>query len=144
MARAIKISYTLWDKIMELVNQRLTKGSLDKPIIFALYTKEDNHYEIVDFREIATVKVTGDYPNGEYEYRYPGIKKQGFYPPKTSGKWFSGTLVVGAGTELWEGEKEWMIRDKMDFRIKMDRDSLGQLSWTVYYVDFPIALLELQ
>ena len=144
MARAIKISHTLWDKIMELVNQRLAKGSLDKPIVFALYTTEDNHYEIVDFREITTVKVTGDYPDGEYGYRYPGIKKQGFYPPKGSGKWFSGTLVVGDGTELWEGDKDWMVREQLDFRIKVDRDSLGQLSWNVYHIDFPIGLLELQ
>ena len=32
-----------------------------------------------------------------------------------------------------------MIRDEMDFRIKVDRDSLGQWSCKAFYVDFPPA-----
>lgn len=143
MARAIQIPHTLWKEIMKVINNRLKKGSLDKPIVFALYTNENNHYEIIDYREITTVKVTGDYPNGEYGYKYPGIKKQGFYPPKGEGKWFSGTLVVGDTTKLDEEDKKWMIREQLDFRIKMDRDSLEQLSWRAYYLDFPIVSLDL-
>lgn len=143
MVKTIKISSNLWDEIMQVINDRLKRGSLDKPIVFALYTKEDNHYEIIDYKEITTVEVVGDYLSGDYTYRYPGIKEQGFYPDKGTGKWFSGTLVVGDGTELDEGDKKWMIRDKMDFRIKMERDSSGQLSWETYYLDFPVVSLEL-
>ena len=44
-----------------------------------------------------------------------------FYPPKGTGKWFSGTLVVGDGLELDADDSHWMIRDQMDFRIKMHR-----------------------
>ncbi len=63
---------------------------------------------------------------------------------RTPGReWFSGTLVVGTGTELEEGDKHWMIRDKMDFRIKMDLDSTGRLIWKAYYIDFPEVSLEL-
>ena len=144
MARAIKIPRTIWEEMMQNITNRLTKGSLDKPIVFALYTDEHDHYEIVDYREITTVIVKGDYPNGEYDYYYPGIKKQGFYPRRSTGKWFSGTLVVGDGTELEEGDKQWMIRDQMDFRIKMHVDSLGRLSWKAYFIDFPIVSLEFQ
>jgi len=86
--------------MMQRVNNRLVQGKLDKPIVFALYTSEQNHYEIIDCKEITTVKVTGNYPDGEYKYTYPGIKEQGFYPPKSSGRWFSGTLVVGDGVDL--------------------------------------------
>ena len=119
------------------------QGSLDKPIVFALYTKEHNHHEIIGYREITTVKVSGDYPNGEYKYYYPGIKKQDFYLPKDTGKWFSGTLVVGDGIELDEEDKLWMIRDNMDFRIKMGRDPTGEWSYKAYCIDFPIISLDL-
>ena len=142
--KSIKVSSNLWDEIMQVINDRLKRGSLNKPIVFALYTKEDNHYGIIDFKEITTVQVTGDYPKGKYTYHYPGIKQQGFYPRKGEGKWFSGTLVVGDNTELDEGDKKWMIRDKMDFRIKMDRDSKGQLSCKAYYIDFFVGSLDLQ
>jgi len=144
MVEAIQIPHTLWDIMMQMVNNRLVQGKLDKPIVFALYTSAHNHYEVIDYKEIATVKVTGDYPNGEYKYTYPGIKEQGFYPPTGSGKWFSGTLVAGDDVDLDEEDKKWMIRDKMDFRIKMDRDSLGQWSWKAFYIDFPIAPVELK
>jgi hypothetical protein len=130
--------------MMQVVTDRLTKGSLDKPMVFALYTDEHHHYEIVDYREITTVVVKGDYPSGEYDYCYPGIKKQGFYPRRGTGKWFSGTLVVGDGTELEEGDKQWMIRDQMDFRIKMHVDTLGRLSWKAYFINFPIVSVEFQ
>ncbi len=144
MTRAIQIPGSLWKEMMKLINGRLTKGKLDKPIVFALHTKEHDHYKIIEYREIPTVAVTGNYPNGEYDYNYRGIKALDFYPPKGEGKWFSGTLVVGDTTELDEGDKKLMIRDKMDFRIKMDRDPQGQLSWKTYYIDFPTVLLELQ
>ena len=142
MTRAIKIPQTIWEEMMKVITNRLTKGSLDKLIVFALYTDEHDHYEIVDYREITTVVVKGDYPNGKYDYCYPGIKKQGFYPRKGTGKWFSGTLVVGDGTDLDEMDMQWMIRDKMDFRIKMDRDPVGKWSYKTYCVDFPIISLD--
>jgi len=143
-AKTLRIPDNLWKKIVRIVNNRLAQGTLDRPIVFAFYTDECNHCEIVDYREITTVKVKGNYPNGQYTYSYPGIKKQGFYPRKGTGKWFSGTLVVGDGIDLDEMDMKWMIRDQMDFRIKMDRDSLGQLSWKAYYADFAVVLLELQ
>ena len=139
---SIRMPKVLWQKMEERVEEYARKNpSLWPPLVFALYGEEGNHYEIIDYREIITIKVRGDRDDG---YTYPGIKDQGFYPPKGIGKWFSGTLVVGDSTDLDEGDKKWMIRDKMDFRIKMDRDSLGRLSWKAYYVDFPIAPLELQ
>ena len=143
MTKAIQIPSSLWKEMMKLINSKLAKGKLDKPIVFALYTKEDDHHEVIDYREIPTVAVTGNYPNGEYDYKYPGIKALNFYPDKGEGKWFSGTLVVGDGTELDEGDKSWMLRDKMDFRIKMDRDPLGKWSYKAYCVDFPTVSLDL-
>jgi hypothetical protein len=144
MAKVIEMPHILWEEMQQIVKTRLKQGSLKKPIVFALYTKEHDHYEIIDYGEITTVIVKGDYPNGKYDYCYPGIKKQGFYPHKGTGKWFSGTLVVGDGTELEEGDKQWMIRDKMDFRIKMDMDSLGRLSWKTYCISFPVVPVEFQ
>jgi len=143
MARAIQMPHTLWGEMQKVVKTRLKQGSLKEPIVFALYTKEHDHHEVITYREIPTVKVIGDYPNGEYRYIYPGIKAMGFYPPKGAGKWFSGTLVVGGGVELEEEDKKWMIRDKMDFRIKMDRDPTGEWSYKAYCIDFPAASLDL-
>ena len=145
MAENIQISRVLWEKIIKDVNKKYMQGSLDKPVVYALYTEEHDHHKIIEYREIETVRVKGDYPDGDYEYYYPGIRDLNFYPPKGTGKWFSGTLVVvvGDGIELEDGDKKWMIRDKMDFRIKMVMDSSGQPSWRAYYIDFPIVSLEL-
>ena len=135
----IRIPKSLWQKMEERVEEYARDNTnLWPPLVFALYSKEDNHYEIISYREILTVQTSGD------SYTYPGIKKLGFYPPKGEGKWFSGTLVVGDTTELDEGDKKFMIRDKMDFRIKMDRDAQGQLPWKAYYIDFPTVSLDLQ
>ena len=136
---SIRIPKSLWQKMEERVEEyaRDNTNLFWPPLVFALYSKEDNHYEIISYREIPTVQVSGDI------YKYPGIKKLGFYPRKGTGKWFSGTLVVGSGIDLDEEDKKWMIRDQMDFRIKMDRDPLGQLSWKAYYIDFPLVSLDL-
>lgn len=144
MVEAIRMPRALWDKMIHVINDRLEKGTLDKPIILAIYTDEHDHRKVVDYREIPTVKVRGNYPKGDYEITYPGIKTMGFYPRKGTGKWFSGTLVVGDSTELYERDKRWMIRDQMDFRIKMDRDAQGQLNWKAYQINFPIGSLEFQ
>jgi len=144
MTRAIKIPRTIWDEMMQAITDRLTKGSLDKPIVFALYTKEHDHHEVITYREIPTVKVIGDYPNGEYRYIYPGIKSMGFYPRKGSGEWFSGTLVVGDGVELDEEDKKWMIKEQLDFRIKMHVDPPERLSWKAYFINFPIVCVGFQ
>ena len=142
MARAIQMSHMLWEEMQQIVKTRLKQGSLKKPIVFALYTKEHDHHEVITYRVMPTVKVIGDYLNGEYRYIYPGIKSMGFYPRKGSGKWLSGTLVVGDGVELDEEDKEWMIREQLDFRIKMHVDPPEQLSWKAYFVDFPIVSVE--
>lgn len=144
MAKPIQMPHVLWEEMQQIVKTRLKQGSLKKPIVFALYTKEHDHHEVITYREIPTVKVIGDYPNGEYRYIYPGIKSMDFYPRKGSGKWFSGTLVVGDGVELDEEDMKWMTREQLDFRIKMHMDSLGRLSWKAYFVDFPIVSVEFQ
>lgn len=144
MAKKIQIQGILWKELVQNINEKLKQGSLDKPIVYALYSEENDHQKIISYREIENVKVKGEYPLGDYDYYYPGIKEQGFYSPKGSGKWFSGTLVVGDGIELDEGDKKWMIRDNMDFRVKMVKDSREQLSWEVYCIDFPAIALELQ
>ena len=116
----------------------------DKPIVFAMYTEEHDHSRIIEYKEIPTVRVKGDYPNGEYEYSYRGIRNLGFYPAKGTGKWFSGTLVIGDGIELDDDDKRWMIRDQMDFRIKVDKDTKGKLTWKAYSMSFSSVPLIIQ
>lgn len=142
MTRTIQMPNILWKEMRQVIEARLTKGNLEKPIVFALFTKEDDHLKIISYKEITTVKIKGDYPNGEYNYTYPGIKALGFYPRKGEGKWFSGTLVVGDEIDFDESERKWMVREQMDFRIKMDKDDQGRLSWKAYYLDFPSVPLE--
>lgn len=134
---------SLWNTIITIVEKQLSIEALKKPIVFALYTPEDNHYEIIDYREIPTVRVKGDYPNGEYDYDYPGIKKLDFYSPKGTGRWFSGTLVVGDGTDLDSSDKEWIVKEQLYFRIKMDCVGNGKLQWKTYCIDFPSVSLNL-
>jgi hypothetical protein len=142
MAAAIQMPRKLWEEMIGIVSSRLEKGSLDKPIVFALYTKEQDHHEVIDYREIPTVEVRGKYPD-DYTYQYPGIGKMDFYSPKGTGKWFSGTLVVGDGTDLDEDDKRWMVKEQLDFRIKMDINSQGHLSYKAYFMDFPVVSLNL-
>jgi hypothetical protein len=142
MADEIQIPKALWGEMMESINSRLKKGSLDKPIVFALYTKEDDHHEVIDYKEITTVEVKGKYPD-DYTYNYPGITEMKFYSHKGAGKWFSGTLVVGDGTDLDEEDKKWMVKEQLDFRVKMDRTSQGDLSYRAYFIDFPVVPLNL-
>jgi hypothetical protein len=144
MAKAVQMPNILWEEMQQIVKTRLKQGSPKKPIGFALHTKEHDHHEVITYREIPTVKVIGDYPNGEYRYIYHGIKSMDFYPRKGSGKWFSGTLVAGDGVELEEEDRKWMIREQLDFRIKMHADALGRLSWKAYFIDFPIVSVEFQ
>jgi len=143
MAKSIRITTTLWEEMKTIVKSRLMGGKLGKPIVFALYTKEKDHREIIEYREIPTVKVTGDYLEGKYDYTYPGIKNLDFYVPAGGGKWFSGTLVVGDGTELEDDDKKWMIREQLDFRIKMVMDSSGKWCYKSYFIDFPDVSLDL-
>ncbi len=135
---SIRIPKSLWRKMEERVEEYARDNTnLWPPLVFALYSKEDNHYEIISYREITTVQVSGD------SYKYPGIKKLDFYPRKGTGKWFSGTLVVGDELELDNEDKSLMRRDGMDFRIKMDRDPTGGWSYKAYCIDFPTASLDL-
>lgn len=139
----IKIPRQIFNQIETVIKQRANAGKLDKPIVFAMYTTIDDHSVIIDYKEIPTVKVTGNYPNGDYCYKYPGISKRGFYPKKSAGKWFSGTLVFGDGAELDESDKKWMLRDGMYFRIKVDVDNNGKLIWKVYNLHYPEVSLDL-
>ena len=118
---SIRIPKVLWQKMEEGVEEYARKNpSLWPPLVFALYGKEDNHYEIIAYREAPVQK------KGDDDYSCRGMQRLGFYPDKGEGKWFSGTLVVGDGTELDDGDKFWMLRDKMDFRIKMKKNPVGQ------------------
>ncbi|MGD0794751.1 MAG: hypothetical protein ABR958_04050 [Dehalococcoidales bacterium] len=140
----ITIAKSLWNEIVDMVEKRLSTEILKKPIVFALYTPEDNNYMVIGYREIPTVRVKGNYPKGDYDYTYPGIKKEGFYPPKGNGRWFSGTLVVGDGTDLDASDKEWMVKEQLYFRIKMDKTENGNLQLKTYCIDFPEILLDLK
>jgi len=139
----VTIPKHIWDDIIDSVQERFSTGRLEKPIVFALYTTEDIHTQVIDHKEIPTVEVKGDYPDGDYEYTYPGISKRGFYPPKGTGRWFSGTLVVGDGTDLDASDKEWMVKEQLYFRIKMDSGGNGELQWKAYCIDFPSVSLNL-
>ena len=135
---SIRIPKALWQKMEERRKEYAGENpSLWLPLVFALYSKEDDHYEIIDYREAPVQK------RGDDEYSCRGMKGQGFYPRKGTGKWFSGTLVVGSGIDLDEVDKKWMIRDQMDFRIKMDRDPTGEWSYKAFCIDFPTASLDL-
>ena len=112
----IRIPAALWGEITRTADRLCPSALPWPPLVFALYGSEDDHFEIIDYRRIETVK-----SRGQDDYYYPGVKKLGFYPPKGTGKWFSGTLVVGDGLELDDDDRRWMIRDQMDFRIKMHR-----------------------
>jgi hypothetical protein len=117
MASKPRITATLWKEITNKVTKLAPQGMPWPPIVFALYGKEEDHFDIVGYRQIENVKAKGD-----DDYHYPGIRDQGFYKPKGSGKWFSGTLVVGDGLDIDDGDKRWMARDGMDFRIKLHRE----------------------
>lgn len=139
----IKIPKQIFNHIKVAIKRRANAGKLDKPIVFAIYTTVDEHSVIIGYKEIPTVKVIGNYPNGDYYYKYPGIKKLGFYPEKSTGRWFSGTLVFGDGTELDESDRKWMLRDGMYFRIKATMDNKGKLVWKAYYLYYPEVSLDL-
>ena len=84
----IRIPRYIFNQIETIIKQRVDAGKLDKPVVFALYTTVNEHSEIIDYKEIPTVKVTGDYPDGDYDYKYLGISELGFYPKKSTGRWF--------------------------------------------------------
>lgn len=139
----IKIPRQIFNRIEAIIKQRVNATKLDKPIVFAMYTSEDDHSKIIDYKEIPTVEVTGNYLSGDYDYKYPGIAKLGFYSKKGTGRWFSGTLVFGDGTELDESDKKWMLGDGMYFRIKVAMDNNGKLIWKAYYLHYPEVSLDL-
>jgi hypothetical protein len=144
LAMGISITKSIWDEVISTVQTRWTSAQLEKPIVFAMYTPEDDYKRIIGYREIPTVKISGSYPNGEYKYTYPGVKAQGFYPPKGTGKWFSGILVAGDGTRLDDLDKRWMIREQVYFRIKVDKGHDGKLFWKTYFLDFPEVSLDFE
>ena len=137
-SHSIRMPKSLWQEMVEKAEEYARdNSSLWPPLVFALYGKEDNHYEIIDYRKAPVQK------KGDDDYTCRGMRDAGFYPDKGEGKWFSGTLVIGDGTELDDGDKFWMLRDKMDFRIKMARDPVRQWSCKAYCIDFPTASLDL-
>jgi len=135
---SVRIPKTIWQEMETNIQKYAKKNpSLWPPLVFALYGKEDNHYEIIGYRRAPVQK------KGENDYQCRGMRDAGFYPDKGEGKWFSGTLVIGDGIELDDVDKFWMLRDKMDFRIKMARDPEGKWQYRAYYIDFPVVSLDL-
>ena len=139
----IRIPKHILNQLETVIEERVKTGKLEKPIVFALYTTVHDHSKVIDYKEIPTVQITGNYPDGDYDYKYPGISKLDFYPSKSTGRWFSGTLVVGDGTDLSESDIKWMMRDEMYFRIKVDKDRAGKLQWKAYNLDYPEVSLDL-
>jgi hypothetical protein len=136
----------MWEAILGSMDGRLAQRNLEQPIVIALDTPETNHYQVIGWREILTVTVTrviGHYPNGKYEYTYPGVTKAGFYHAKGKGIWFSGTLVVGDAIMLSEPDMRWMRKEGLYFRIKRDRNAQGEWDCRAYDRDFAPASLRL-
>ena len=126
MTRQVGIPVKLWDEMIALIENLSHGVSPWPPIVFALYGCEDDHFDIILYKRIESVTATK--VRGEDSYSYPGLRKANFYPPPGTGKWFSGTLVVGDGLDLDKSDesgsdKWWMRKDGMDFRIKMDRQN---------------------
>ncbi|MCX8189570.1 MAG: hypothetical protein N3F64_07635 [Nitrososphaeria archaeon] len=135
MEKIIWISKDDWNNIVERALNHLRSKTIDKPLVFALYSKRGTHWNIVGVKEIPTVTPKGKDAKGFFIYIYPGIKSKGFYPSSSSPERFCGTLVVGDKLELSLTDAYWMARDSMDFRIKMDKDSIGKLVYKVWIVD---------
>ncbi len=126
----LRIDRVVWDQVLTHLS-KLPPGALSwPPVVFAMYGDEADHLHIISCREITTVKAKGD-----RGYRYPGIKDCGFYPERGTGIWFTGTLVAGDGLELNHDDRHWMIRDEMDFRVKLDRSGEREWDWRAYVVE---------
>ena len=136
MAKDIRIPLILWDQMMQIRDNKLTNGKLHKPLVFALYSKEQHQFEVIDFKEIPNITVTGTYPKGDYNYQYPGIKGLAFYPKPGSGKRFCGTLVIGDGLDIGEVDEKWIAKDNLNFMIKMDREVGGEWQSNACYIEF--------
>jgi len=126
-----------WGSLMKRAAEYL-EYEVIKPLVFALYSERGSHWNIIDAIEIPTVESKGRDERGFYIYVYPNIKSKGFYPPRNSIKRFCGTFVVGDKLELSLTDAYWMARDRMDFRIKVDKDSEGKLSYKVWVVDHKV------
>jgi hypothetical protein len=141
MAKDIRIPLVLWDRMMQIRDNKLKQGDLKKPIVFALYSGEKNHFEVNEFKEIEAVTLSGRYPDGQYTYEYPGVKSKALAPPDGSGKCLSGTLVIGDGLDIGDRDEKRMIRGNQFFRIKMDRDPGGEWESSACYIQFAEASL---
>lgn len=131
----VSIPRVIWNDMVNEVKKRRTTQPTDKPIVFALYTREDDHLEVIERREMQ-VKVSGNYASGDFTYKHPGAKRDGFYPPSGTGRWFSGTWVFGDGLELDDDDRRWMIRDQMAFRVKVALDSRGEMQSKAHVLSF--------
>jgi len=129
MEASINISEKDWEFLK--VEASKFKAS-DRFLVFACYSKRRTHWDIVEVKQLP-IKV--EEVEGGHTYRYPGIKKLGFYPPRNSPKRFCGTLVVGDTVELGLSEAYCMGREQVDFRIKMDKDDTGKLAYKAWAYD---------
>ncbi|MEM3873193.1 MAG: hypothetical protein QXE05_11600 [Nitrososphaeria archaeon] len=135
MKKIISIPKAYWNNIIEKALKYLQSKAVDKPLVFALYSKRGTRWNVVNVKEIPTVTSKGKDEKDFFIYIYPGIKSKGFYPPQGHPERFCGTLVVGDKIELSLTDAYWMARDRMDFRIKMDKDSTGKLVYKAWIVD---------
>lgn len=132
----IRIPARLWRLIED---KALNFRDESKPLVFACYSKKRTYWDIVDVREIPTVKSKGRDKNGFFIYTYPGIKKMGFYPQGEPIQ-FSGTIVIGDDVSLSLMDAYWMAKDHMDFRIKIKRDCGKNLVYKAWAVDHKLGL----
>ena len=101
-------------------------------LVFACFSKRRTHWDIIELRKLP-IEVE-EVENG-FTYKYPGIKRLGFYPERSSPKRFCGTFVIGDGVDLSLDDAYWMGREQVDFRMKMDRDDAGEFVYKAWAFD---------
>ena len=130
MDATIRIRKEDWSTLQEKASKYKVG---DDPVVYAGFSQRRTRWNIVGIRRLP-IKVEKKTRDG-FVYTYPGIKREGFYPPRTSPKRFCGTFVIGDGLELSLEDAYWMGRDRMDFRLKIDKDAAGKLTFKALGVD---------
>ncbi len=132
MKDSIRISEKDWKFLQDAASKFRAS---DIFLVFACFSKRRTHWDIVEVRQLP-IEVK-EVENG-FTYKYPGIKKLGFYPPRSSPKRFCGTFVIGDigdSVDLSLGDAYWMGREQVDFRIKMNKDDAGKLIYKAWAFD---------
>ena len=130
MEATIRIRKEDWNTLQ---NEASALKEGDNLIVYAGFSQRRTRWNIIEIRKLP-VQVERKTKDG-FVYTYPGIKNLGFYPPRNSTKRFCGTFVIGDGLELSLEDAYWMGRDRMDFRLKIDKDAMGELTFKALGVD---------